>query len=243
MLYTVTNMEALVRSELNEPTEYLVTTVQILAALNDGYKEVGSRALCIEREKNVVTISGENLISVGDWKVKHVSVVSEDGFVGFADTDGVVFTDLTDVEWTNPVTGATLCKVGVPCVLPTMIGSSLLEENGYWPQGWFQWGKYMYVQPVPDDRYLLVLYIADNPDAALVNLTDLPSDLPEEFHECVVLFALYVLAFKLKRWGTAMAYYNRYTQLLMQKKADFISQYPDPLNAKEVPQRVRLEVL
>lgn len=241
MIYTVTNMEALVRSELDEATEYLVSTPELLAALNTAYKEVASRALCIEREGNVVTISGEPLVYVGDKQIKHMSVVSLDGLVGFADTAGVVFTDTSDVEWTDPETLTALCKIGIPCITPSTVGSSLLEDAGYWPQGWFQWGQFLYIQPVPDDRYLLVLYLADNPDLALINGTDIPTDLPDEFQECIILFACYALCLKLRRWGLASAYYNRYVQLLMVKKAAFISHMPDPLYYKREPNKVILE--
>lgn len=47
---TVTEMEAAVRAALNEPSQSMITSAEILNALNDGYKDIAVKALCVEGE-------------------------------------------------------------------------------------------------------------------------------------------------------------------------------------------------
>lgn len=47
---TVTEMELAVRAKLNEPSQARITSAEILNALNDGYKDVAVKALCVESE-------------------------------------------------------------------------------------------------------------------------------------------------------------------------------------------------
>ena len=72
-LYRVDAMESLIRTELNEPNQTRITSADVLRVLNDGYKEVASRAFCIENEDNDVTISGNRLVSFRGHRVNYVT--------------------------------------------------------------------------------------------------------------------------------------------------------------------------
>lgn len=220
MIYTVSSMENLIRSGLNESATTRISSSEILTALNDGCKEVSSRALCIEREEDAFTVSGNSLVKFSGHKVKQVSVVSLDTTPGgsFTDTPAAVFTDTGDVIWEDSVE-EDLINIGIPCILPTNVGTTKLRS--IYPRSWFPWGSYIYIQPKPTARYQLKLYVADWPDAAMALSADTPEDLPEEFHACVVDFALYVLAAKFRRWGKMAGFYNRYIYNLTKAKYEY----------------------
>jgi hypothetical protein len=72
-LYRVDAMESLIRTELNEPNQTRITSADILRVLNDGYKEVASRAFCIENEDIAATVSGNRLVSFSGHRVNYVT--------------------------------------------------------------------------------------------------------------------------------------------------------------------------
>jgi hypothetical protein len=88
---TLAEIETLVRSSLNESTEDILTAGDMLNAINDGYKEVTSRAFCIENEENVVTVEGSRDIVHGGSKVNYVRQDNASGWY----IDGV--------EWTGAI--------------------------------------------------------------------------------------------------------------------------------------------
>ena len=71
-LYRVDEMEALIRTILETPLQAHLSSAAILQAINDGYREVASRALCIEHEQTVHTIVGSRLIPFVGQRVNQV---------------------------------------------------------------------------------------------------------------------------------------------------------------------------
>jgi hypothetical protein len=125
-------------------------------------------------------------------------------------------------------------------VLPQTVGHIPIDTNV--PQYWFQWGDYLYVEPLPDvATYDLYVYASCCPAAVLSNDSDTPTNLPVEFHECVYTFALAFAAFKLKRWGDAANAYNRYIIDIQRKRNEYITKYPDGRFAHELPDNVTME--
>lgn len=217
MDYTVTNMEAALRSEMNQTSTTILTAANILAAINDGQKEVASRALCKEVEDTVVTDAGSCLVKFSGYRVNQVSVVSVDPGVSFSDSTAVEFAG-TGPTWTEDP-AVTYINKGIPCIMPTNVGGNIFPK-GSSPAAWFNWGRYVYLYPTPLVRYVMRLYVADYPTAALVNAGDSLS-VPSEFMPCVLDWAKFALSMKLRNWRKASQYYNIYATNLMEKKAAF----------------------
>ncbi|MFH1147972.1 MAG: hypothetical protein V1736_09745 [Pseudomonadota bacterium] len=71
-LYRVDAMEALIRTRLMEPSTAILTSAIILQVINDAYKEVASRAFCIEHEDTVTTVVGDRLVPFNGYRVTKV---------------------------------------------------------------------------------------------------------------------------------------------------------------------------
>jgi hypothetical protein len=242
MIYNLTNLEALIRNEMDETSATRFTPAEILAACNDGYKEVASRAFCHEVVQDVVTVPGSPLIHWSGIKVLYAAVMSEDAEAAYVDTTSVVFTDTGDVVWNGP-TAADWIGLGVCRIDPSLVGTAPLEEDISYPQFFFPWGNCIYVEPVPTVKYLVRLFTAQYPDTAMINGADICEDLPEEFRECVVYFACYVLSMKYRQWQQMVFFYNRYIELLKQKKQKFLQRSVDRYDNKKLPVTVQLEVV
>ena len=71
-LYRVTAMEHLIRTILNEPSTAILSSAEILNALNDGYKNVALLGGCVERLDSVVTVPNSRIIPFSGHKVNFV---------------------------------------------------------------------------------------------------------------------------------------------------------------------------
>ena len=125
---------------------------------------------------------------------------------------------------------------------PRMAGHTTVLATSY-PRYWFPWGKYIVIEPVPDAAYPLLLFVSDWPAEELVNNSDTPTDLPDEFHPCVVDFALYVLSLKLKKWRQAAKYYNNYIKNLKIRKQAYINRKAEQRAIHNIPDNVKGNVL
>lgn len=72
MIYSVANIEKLIASELQCNSELQISGSDILTAINDGYKEVSSRAFCIEDTVDVTTIVNSRFVEYSGHKVVDV---------------------------------------------------------------------------------------------------------------------------------------------------------------------------
>ena len=71
-LYRVDAMKALIRTQLKEPSTAILSSAIILQAINDAYKEVASRAFCIEHEDTATTVAGDRLVPFSGHRVVEV---------------------------------------------------------------------------------------------------------------------------------------------------------------------------
>ena len=232
MIYIVSTMRTLIRTELNESTTTRISNAEILAALNEGYKFVATRGLCYEAETAYVTTVGRNIIKHAGLRVNSIEYLGLDSLVQFTDGD-IVFTD-GDVTWYT-TSGVAEDQIGLQCILPTNVGYVPLK--GTQPQKWFPWGKYVVLEPTPDARYVLKLYIATYP-AALVGDTD-ELLVPDEFKRSVVDYAESVLCIKLRRWAEVGAFYNKCIIGTQKARAEFVKSRPDPRAARDIPKEVK----
>lgn len=105
------------------------------------------------------------------------------------------------------------------------------------PKAWYPWGKEVVIEPVPDDKYPLALYISDYPVSELTADTDIPSSLPLEFHECIVFFSCYTLLMKRKKWDSARYFYNRYLSSLELKYKIYMERKAEEVRTKQMLER------
>jgi hypothetical protein len=212
---TLTIIRTLIRSNLNESAETRITNTELNSIINDGYKDVSAKGLCYENK-----IAKDNIAA----SEKIISLVGS---------------NVIRVNYVEYKTGATEGGKGLLCVLPQSIGYNPL--SGDYPQGWFQWGQYLYIEPIPDvATYDLAVYAACYPAAVMSVDGDLPASLPVEFHECVYEYTLAFACLKLKRWGDAAAFYNNYIMNVQRKRMEFISKTPDARAMRIIPDTVEV---
>ena len=201
-----------VRSDLNETTTTMLSDTELNSAANDGYKHVCSLGLCYESKITKDNIAAEKIISL-------------------------IGNDVIRVNYVEYKTGTTQGGKGMIGILPQAVGH--MPINTSVPQGWFQWGQYLIIEPVPDDTtYDLAVYAACYPAAVMSADGDLPASVPVEFHECIYLFTVFAAALKLRRWSDAAGAYNRYIAEIQRKRSEYIMKYPDGRIAHVIPDSV-----
>lgn len=123
-------------------------------------------------------------------------------------------------------------------IRPEACGYTTLRN--YSPQYWNNWGRrYVVLEPVPDDAYILKLFIADYPSTALVNTTDVPTELPEEFRPCIIDFACYVLSLKLKKYRQAAKFYNLYISGVKRRRDEYVKRKAERRAIHGIPDHVQ----
>jgi hypothetical protein len=139
--------------------------------INDGYKEVAVKSLAYEKKITKTNIQIARRISViGDNVLK-----------------------VHYLEY-NFSTGC----YGMQQIFPERIGH--IPIDGYSPQYYFKWWNCITIEPLPDvATYDLYIYASCIPDVVLTD-SDYLTYLPEEFHECVLMFVLTYSCYKLKRY-------------------------------------------
>ncbi len=101
----VAMIEDLIRDTLDVPDERRLPSAEILAAANDGYREVGSRAFCVEREVDVAARTGERIIAFTGHRVAQVELLSGIKYADYIFADYLVkdadyiFADSLVADW------------------------------------------------------------------------------------------------------------------------------------------------
>lgn len=214
---TVTNIINNVRSALNETATTMLSDAELTILINDGYKDICAKAFAYEKK-----ITKDNIAT----SEKVVSLVGE---------------NVARINYVEYKSGTTEGGKGMICILPQAVGHIPINTNA--PQGWYQWGEYLVLEPLPDAAtYDLAVYATCYPSAVLVATSaDLPaSNLPSEFHEDVYYFTLAFAAFKLKRWADAATAYNRYIIDIQTKRAQYIMKQVDTRMTHELPESVTI---
>ncbi len=214
---TVTGIINNVRSDLNETTTTMLTDAELTIMINDGYKDVCTKALAYENKITKDNIAAEKIVSLVGSNVIRVNYV----------------------EYKSSTTQG---GKGLICAMPQAFGFMPISTSV--PLYWFQWGDFLIIDPIPDaTTYDLAVYATCYPSAVLVATSaDLPaSNLPAEFHECVYTFTLAYAALKLRRWADAANAYNKYIVDVQRKRQEYISKHPDGRISHEIPDSVTME--
>ena len=222
----VTNMIEIVRSALGERDTVILPDAAIVAALNDGSRDVSVMGLCIEKEITVIVRAGTRIIPFAGLRVESVELVSY-----FSAAGGYVFADLAgETEW--EATAAYLWNedaaiesgsgenMALLPIHPVCLGR--IPAAGAWPQYFFQWGQDLIIEPVPAADLLLKIFVADLPAETMFPGGQAPGDIPVEFLPSVMEFALAEICIKLRRWRSAAAIYGRYLANLARRRRQYL---------------------
>lgn len=199
-----------VRSRLNETTAAFWTDAELKAWINEGERDIAFKALCIDNVDNVSIPTTTRVVPFSGIKVKYVEHVPSSG-----------------------------TRVGLQKITPKQIGR--LTANGVNPQYWFQWGSSsgncIIIDPYPSTATgTLNIYTADYPVNEMYADTDEPQ-VPYEFHESIVDYAVYMALFKNGLWTQSAEAYQRYILVingLRGKYAEPIADPPDVFMAPDV---------
>jgi hypothetical protein len=128
---------------------------------------------------------------------------------------------------------------GLPRIDPRSFGHTNIDGDA--PQFWFPWGDKIIVEPVSNAyQYYLTAYYADYPSSEMTSDSDEPSDLPEEFQESVVDFAIAFMWLKLKKYRRFAEAYNAYINNLKARQRLYLTSKADTRNMRKIPDRVRV---
>ena len=129
---------------------------------------------------------------------------------------------------------AATTPVGMQKIRPQQLGQLPTETV---PKYWFQWGQYIIIDPLPAASYNLNAYIADYPQYEMYSDADVPQ-IPYDFQEDIVNYAVYMALMKDKKWGRAAAVYQQYIASLQVKRIKYVEIYPESRAMKVVPETI-----
>jgi len=118
----IAEMEALVRAILNEPGQSKITSEEIRNALNDGYKDVASKALCVEDETLFAINAGQKVYLPDYLKIMFVRVdtkitkVYKTIKLAISDISSVVSVSSAKIEEPPVSEGLPLTITGMPTI-------------------------------------------------------------------------------------------------------------------------------
>jgi hypothetical protein len=223
----IDTMENFIRSELHIPGDGL-SSPMVLNALNDGYKEVSAKILCIEVPTPVYTIPDSPFITFTGHKVQSVYVSSLNRSIPQISPRSMGSALLSGSE---PQYWCTWGNVIVLTPVPDIVYGLILYILT-WPT-------------LPLTRDLVIFQ--DTGDVSWedtdvtwqkTNMNDSPVDFLTHFQSCIILFALYVLSLKLRYWNRAGRYYNLYVTDLMGKRQEYLKRPRFPRSIHQVPDHV-----
>jgi hypothetical protein len=127
------DLEARVRTYLNEATASFYSQSEIWRWLSIAMKDIAQKSLCVRRVLDAVTAASTRNVATSCYKVMHVEYI--------------------------PSSGRPLM---LPKIDPLRLGHYPVGEGTY-PQYWYEFGSNIGVEPLPDAIYNLRLYVADTP--------------------------------------------------------------------------------
>jgi hypothetical protein len=203
------DLETRVRVYLNEVTASFFTQAEIWSWLSMAMKDIAQVTTCVRRIQSVVTVINTRTVAAAYYKVFHVEYVPSSGRALF------------------------LRKI-----TPIQIGHCRAEENGLYPQYWYEFGSTIGIEPLPDGVYNLNLYIADVPKmvsggvyteadyTAVGNQTELAP----MWQHLMVIYAVMCGLIKDEKLGPARMFESIYRGELAYLKRNVIDIIPDGLD-------------
>jgi hypothetical protein len=130
------DLEARVRTYINEVTASFFTQAEIWRWLSVGVKDIAQKSLCIRRVLDAVTTDGVRNVATNAYKVLYVEYVPASG-------RAIMLTKIDPLR-VGHYPGVTIGTEGPPLY-------------------WYEFGANIGMDPIPDATYKLRLYVADLP--------------------------------------------------------------------------------
>lgn len=167
-----------------------------------------------------------------DIAIKTLCITHVDSLSTVADTRSVPFMGyaVKNVEYI-PTTG----KIGLQRITPRMVG--YIPVNGATPQYWFQWGKNIYIEPIPAAVYALSVTIADYPAGEMSADTDEP-EIPSAFQPLLVLGAAWRLLLRDGKFSSSAQLYKNTINGMQIAKNNIVEIIPDGWQDFKIPKQV-----
>lgn len=244
---TLLDIKTLARNCLDEATAALFTDANIIAWANAAERDIASKSGCVEQVQELTTSSGVRYVAFTGNKVNTVELViegSEEFIVGsevnWQDTDDNIWQDTDDNVWYDITNSLWIPypPVGNIKVTPHHIGHIALRESTS-PQYWFQWGNYVYLEPVPDDAYTLNAYVSVSPTDEMSDDADTP-EIPEEFQSAIVPYVVFMGKLKERKYAEAAGKYIEYTGLLQSLIDKYIRRRASRVKDIRLPDSMRI---
>jgi hypothetical protein len=206
-------MRQLIHDRFNNMSFEALSVPFLNMLINDGYKDVSIKGFSYESRLAFTDIpAGNNIINLAGLNVIRPAYVTYNMGSG---------------------------EVGMVKILPHALGH--IPTQGNFPQFWFPWGDRLVIDPAPDvGTYDLCAYSSCLPAAALALDTDVPSNLPVEFHECVFMYAAAMANLKYRAWGRFVEDYNDYIREVQRRRFEYIKKIPDGETIRKVPDSVEV---
>ena len=165
-----------------------------------------------------------------DLAIKGSCIINVDSLTTTASTRFVQFMGymVKAVEYL-PSTGT---KRGLPRITPHMVGH--LPTSGSIPRYWYQWGKQIGIEPVPDASYNLSVTIIDFPTTELSSDTDEP-EIPAAYNNLLTIYAAYRALMRPSKYGTSGILYREYLSALNSIKKQYSDTIPDGYSEFLIP--------
>ena len=199
-----------VRTALNEATSGRWSDAEIDRLLNDGQRDIAAKALCLQE---VRTLSSARYAS--DYR-KILCGGHRVLYLEYVPGDGP--------------------PLGLIKIIPKMMGR-MPHKSGA-PRYWLPWGRYVILDPAPTEVYNYNAYVAVPPTCELYDDTDVP-EIPADFLEDLIDFAVYRALWKKKKWGQSGLIYGRYMGSIQQKMASYVVHPQDKTDTITWPDEIQ----
>jgi hypothetical protein len=201
-----------VRDGLNEASAGYFDDAEIDRAINAAERHVAAATLCYEHNLSLTTTASQRYLLIPT----------------------VTCHKIWRVEYV-PLTGDSRPLIKI---VPWQVGSQHLTINDVYPWYWFQFGENkVNLEPIPAGAYVMNVFFAMAPTKEMSGDTDVP-EVSVEAQEILHLFALYLMLFKKKQYGTALGKYREYRKSCMNIRYKMFLKYGQGSNAMVMPQAV-----
>jgi hypothetical protein len=246
---TLSEIKELVRAQLEEESAALYSDANIIAWANDAERDIAAKTKCIREFLALATVANTREINLltglstatSFYKVHYVEIYLS-GTVPISPPiqydilwyDGEIATptdiswyDTTDVLWVDNL-DAVSTKVKPPETLIQTTPDHMYHTPNRaqtYPQYWFQWGNYIYLDPVPDDAYTLRAYVSRSPNDQMAVDADEP-EIPLEFQQAIIPYVVMIGKLKARKFGDAGVKYGEYIGFLQNNMSQYITMHP-----------------
>jgi hypothetical protein len=201
MSWTLLQLRTEAQRLLNDTDGNYYPTAQLSRWANDGERDIAAKSLCLESVGSATTTTSQRLLTTP--LPNHI--------------------DILHIEYT-PTTGKSQSLFPIS---PLKLGHN--DTTYPYPQYWFKWGLSIGIDPIPDQTYNLLLYLATLPTIETSEDTDTPQ-IPLETQSLIPLYIQYRALIKDRKFGESGKIYKRYISFVQAARVVFIQKYSEMIS-------------